>query len=158
MRRDIGAERRQSRSTACTKLLRTFQAAHRGLQRRTPLRHRNLNRCRVQSCHSSGFLFSTSHALKTWGFTHCTGWPRLLSGLVALWAQDGFDVRALHRSLTFTTIVFPNGPVDSGELGSFVGVISKQRPQAPPKPPLPPNVSSFTAAEYPLTIWPQAGG
>ena len=64
----------------------------------------------------------------------------------------------MHKSLTLTTMAFPNGPVEEGAFGLEVGVILKQRPQAPPGPLLEPNASSLTAAEYPFTFWPHAVG
>ena len=122
----------------------------------------------VKAGNHPGFYSAHHRPLKTWGFTHCIGMSKLLSGRETLWAHQRLVWLLLvhgtpclilgHRSLTFTTMVFPNGPVKEGEQGSDVGVILKQRPQAPPAALFAPNASSFTAVEYPYTIWPQAGG
>ena len=90
--------------------------------------------------------------------THCIGILYWLSGLETVWPQDLLFEDAVHKSLTLTTMLFPNGPVEEGMLGSEVGVILKQRPQAPPVPLLAPYASSLTAAEYPFTFCPQAVG
>jgi hypothetical protein len=90
--------------------------------------------------------------------THCMGSLKLLSGWEAVWPHHTLFPATGHKSLTFTTMVFPNGPVKDGEYGSEVGVILKQRPQAPPAALLAPNASSLTAAEYPFTVWPHAAG
>ena len=59
-----------------------------------------------------------------------------------------------HRSFTFTTIAFSNGPVYDGEYGSLYAVILKQRPQASPKLERAPNARVLTAAVYPDDILP----
>ena len=90
--------------------------------------------------------------------THCIGISYLLTGLETVWPQNSLFEVAVHKSLTLTTILFPNGPVEEGVLGSEVGVTLKQRPQAPPVPLLAPYASALTAAEYPFTFWPHAVG
>src|SRR5579863_46563 len=90
--------------------------------------------------------------------THCMGTSWVLSGLDTVWPHHSALLEAEHISLTFTTMLFPNGPVDDGAVGSEVGVILKQRPQAPPGPLLAPYASWLTAAEYPFTFWPHAAG
>jgi len=87
----------------------------------------------------------------------CIGMLYLLTGLETVWPQNSLSEVAVHKSLTLTTMLFPNGPVEEGVLGSEVGVILKQRPQAPPVPLLAPYASALTAAEYPFTFWPHAG-
>ena len=90
--------------------------------------------------------------------THCIGIAYWLRGSETVWLQNLLSEVAVHRSLTLTTMLFPNGPVEEGVFGSEVGVILKQRPQAPPVPLLAPYASALTAAEYPFTFWPHAAG
>src|SRR5487761_1125019 len=90
--------------------------------------------------------------------THCMGTSWVLTGLDTVWPHHSLLLEAEHMSLTFTTMLFPNGPVDDGAYGSELGVILKQRPQAPPIPLLAPYASWLTAAEYPFTVWPQVAG
>lgn len=114
-----------------------------------------------QSCNRSFFIsISQARNAEEWEKvnTHCMGSLKLLSGWETVWPHHTLFPATGHKSLTFTTMVFPNGPVKEGEYGSEVGVILKQRPQAPPAALLAPNASSLTAAEYPFTVWPHAAG
>jgi len=83
--------------------------------------------------------------------------PNVLMGLEAVWPHHSSLPFIGHRSLTLTTMVFPNGGVNGGYGNSF-GVILKQRPQASPEDEWAPNASSFTAAVYPESVdMPHAG-
>lgn len=63
-------------------------------------------------------------------------------------------------SVTFTTTLFPNGPVYEGAYGSALAVRAKHRPQASPAPTLgeEPKASCIMAAVYPEAATPQALG
>lgn len=78
-------------------------------------------------------------------------------GLLRDWPHHSSLPCAGQRSVTLTTIVW-NGPLKSGEYGSFVAVTAKQRPHASPGPsPGPePNASWLTAAVNPEAGTPQA--
>lgn len=60
--------------------------------------------------------------------------------------------------MTFTTTLWPNGPVYEGEYGSAVPVRAKQRPQASPapRPEADPKASWEMAAVKPEAGMPQA--
>ena len=83
--------------------------------------------------------------------THCMDTLNSFFGLLTVWPhQLCCDVGLLmHKLLTFTMMVFPNGPWKLELNGSAVAVIWKQRPQASPKLWLEPNASSFTALVNP---------